>query len=59
MEHSDTDSIVPPAQSLAAADSAAGPVRLVTVEGAGHNDASLLAGDQLVDAVSDLADRVA
>jgi pimeloyl-ACP methyl ester carboxylesterase len=52
------DSIVPPAHSLAAADSAAGPVQLVTVEGAGHNDHSLLAGDQLVDAVSDLADRV-
>lgn len=53
------DSIIPPAQSLTAANSAAGPVRLVTVDGADHNDASLLAGDQLVDAVSELADRVA
>jgi pimeloyl-ACP methyl ester carboxylesterase len=51
------DSIVPPAQSRAVAERAAGPVRLVAVAGADHNDASLLAGDQLVDAVADLADR--
>jgi pimeloyl-ACP methyl ester carboxylesterase len=50
------DSIVPPAQSITVADRAAGPVRVVAVDGADHNDASLLAGAQLVDAVGDLAD---
>jgi uncharacterized protein len=50
------DSIVPPAQSIAVAGHAAGPVRLVAVDGADHNDASLLAGEQLVGAVRDLAD---
>ncbi|HEV8172838.1 MAG TPA: alpha/beta fold hydrolase [Actinoplanes sp.] len=53
------DSIVPPAQSVTVAGNAAGPVRLVAVNGADHNDASLLAGEQLVDAVRDLADRIA
>ena len=53
------DSIVPPAQSRAVADRAAGPVRLVAVEGADHNDATLLAGPQLVDAVRDLVNQVA
>ena len=52
------DSIVPPAQSRAVAERAAGPVRLVAVPGADHNDASLLAGDQLVDAVAELAGQV-
>jgi pimeloyl-ACP methyl ester carboxylesterase len=50
------DSIVPPAQSKAVADSAAGPVRVVVVEGADHNDASLLNGRQLIDAVTELAE---
>ncbi|MEU8235270.1 alpha/beta fold hydrolase [Actinoplanes sp. NPDC048967] len=49
------DSVVPPAQSRAVADSAAGPVRVVVVEGADHNDASLLDGRQLIDAVTELA----
>jgi fermentation-respiration switch protein FrsA (DUF1100 family) len=53
------DSIVPPAQSRAVARRAAGPARVVTVDGADHNDAALLSGERLVDAVSDLADRVA
>jgi fermentation-respiration switch protein FrsA (DUF1100 family) len=48
------DSVVPPAQSRAVADSAAGPVRVVVVEGADHNDASLLNGRQLIDAVTEL-----
>jgi fermentation-respiration switch protein FrsA (DUF1100 family) len=50
------DTIVAPEQSIAVAESAAGPVRLVAVEGADHNDASLLAGDQLIGAVGELAD---
>jgi fermentation-respiration switch protein FrsA (DUF1100 family) len=52
------DSIVPPAQSLAVAGSAAGPVRVVAVEGADHNDAALLDGDQLITAVADLATEI-
>jgi hypothetical protein len=44
---------------VAVAGDAAGPVRLIAVNGADHNDASLLAGEQLVDAVRDLADRIA
>lgn len=51
------DSIVPPAQSRAVADRARRPARVVAVEGADHNDASLLAGDQLVEAVTTLAQR--
>jgi fermentation-respiration switch protein FrsA (DUF1100 family) len=53
------DSIVPPAQSIAVAEAAAGPVRLIAVDGADHNDASLLAGAQLLDAVREVADRLA
>ena len=53
------DSIVPPAQSIAVAEAAAGPVRLIAVDGADHNDASLLAGAQLLDAVQEIADRLA
>jgi uncharacterized protein len=52
------DSIVPPAQSIAVAEAAAGPVRLIAVDGADHNDASLLAGAQLLDAVRELADQL-
>lgn len=53
------DSIVPPAQSRAVAGRAAGPIRLVAVDGADHNDTSLLAGEQLIDAVVELANRAA
>ncbi|MFB9357826.1 alpha/beta hydrolase [Actinoplanes nipponensis] len=49
------DTVVPPAQSLAVAGRAAGPVRVVAVAGADHNDAALLDGRQLVDAVAELA----
>jgi len=52
------DSIVPPAQSRAVAEAAAGPTRIVAVAGADHNDRILLDGDQLIDAVADLADEV-
>jgi fermentation-respiration switch protein FrsA (DUF1100 family) len=48
------DAIVPPRQSLAVAAKAAGPVRVVAVDGAGHNDASLLDGAELIDAVAEL-----
>ncbi|MCU7728426.1 alpha/beta fold hydrolase [Actinoplanes sp. KI2] len=49
------DSIVPPQQSLEVAGRAAGPVRVVAVHGADHNDASLLNGAQLIDAIAELA----
>ncbi|WP_127504784.1 alpha/beta hydrolase [Actinoplanes solisilvae] len=53
------DSIVPPEQSLAVAGKAAGPAQVVPVQGADHNDASLLHGAQLIDAIGELAARVA
>ncbi|MDK3258095.1 alpha/beta hydrolase [Blastococcus capsensis] len=51
------DSIVPPAQSRAVAEAARRLHRLVEVPGAGHNDAALLNGAALVDAVLDLAEH--
>jgi uncharacterized protein len=45
------DSIVPPAQSRAVAAAAAGPVTVVEIRGAGHNDPVLLAGSRVVGAV--------
>jgi alpha-beta hydrolase superfamily lysophospholipase len=53
------DSIVPPQQSQAVAAAAGGPVRLVPVHGANHNDMSLLDGAELVNAIVDLATQVA
>ncbi|MGH3602849.1 MAG: alpha/beta hydrolase [Pseudonocardiaceae bacterium] len=49
------DTIVPPEQSAAVAAAAGGPVRVVEVVGADHNDAALLEGNELVAAVFDLA----
>jgi fermentation-respiration switch protein FrsA (DUF1100 family) len=49
------DTIVPPAQSVAVAAAAGGPVHAVEVVGADHNDAALLEGNELVAAVFDLA----
>jgi fermentation-respiration switch protein FrsA (DUF1100 family) len=51
------DRIVPPDQSQAVADAAAGPTRVVRVPGADHNDPVLLAGTELVRATVELADR--
>jgi pimeloyl-ACP methyl ester carboxylesterase len=48
------DWIVPPEQSREVARRAAGPVRLVEVPGADHNDRVLLDGPQLIDAVVEL-----
>lgn len=44
------DSIVPPEQSRAVADAAAGPTTVVEIE-ADHNDLALLNGRELIDAV--------
>jgi fermentation-respiration switch protein FrsA (DUF1100 family) len=49
------DTIVPPEQSVAVAAAAGGPVQVVEVTGADHNDAALLEGNELVTAVVDLA----
>ena len=49
------DTVVPPAQSRAVADAAAGLVDTVVVGGADHNDAVLGAGDVVVEAVRRLA----
>lgn len=52
------DSIVPPQQSRAVATAAPEPATLVEVTGADHNDAALLDGPQLIDAVTRLADHI-
>jgi uncharacterized protein len=52
------DSIVPPEQSRAVAAAAAGETRVVEIAGADHNDPDLLAGEQLIEAVVELAERV-
>jgi uncharacterized protein len=52
------DSIVPPEQSRAVAAAAAGETRVVEVAGADHNDLALLAGEKLIEAVVELADRI-
>jgi hypothetical protein len=52
-------STVPPAQSRQVADAAGQLHRLVEVPGVDHDDALLLDGDLLVDAVVELAARTA
>jgi len=52
------DSVVPPAQSRAVAARAGGPVRLVAVDGADHNDEALSTGSAFVAAVVRLADEI-
>ena len=52
------DSIVPPEQSRAVAAAAAGETRVVEIAGADHNDPALLDGDDLIEAVVQLAEQV-
>ena len=52
------DSIVAPTQSRAVAERAAGPVSVVVVAGADHNDPDLVDGPDLVGAVVALAGRI-
>jgi fermentation-respiration switch protein FrsA (DUF1100 family) len=52
------DGIVPAEQSRQVARAAAGPVRLVEVEGADHNNPALLDGPELIRAVAGLADQL-
>lgn len=42
------DDLIPPDLSLQVTDAAAGPVRTITVDGAGHNSRALLDGDELL-----------
>jgi alpha-beta hydrolase superfamily lysophospholipase len=53
-----TDSVVPPEQSRHVAARAGGPTRLIAVPGADHNDAVLLDGAPIIDAVTGLADLI-
>jgi len=53
-----SDSLVPPAQSQAVADASGGPVEVLRIEGADHNDPELLDGTPMTDSVVDLARRV-
>ena len=52
------DSVVPARQSRTVADRAAGPTRVVEIEGADHNDPALNYGVRVVQAVADLAGQV-
>ncbi|MFI7228202.1 alpha/beta hydrolase [Nonomuraea angiospora] len=52
------DTIVPPRLSRAVAEAAGERATTVEVAGAGHNDLVMLAGDEVVDAVADLAGRI-
>jgi len=52
------DSVVPAEQSRTVAARAGGATRVVAVDGADHNDAVLLDGAPVVDAVVDLSDRI-
>jgi uncharacterized protein len=52
------DSIVLPAQSRAVAAAAGGETRVVEIAGADHNDPALLEGEQLIEAVVELAELV-
>ena len=53
------DSIVPPEQSRAVAQAAGDGTTVIEVEGAGHNDRALLDGRELIDAIVELAGRIA
>lgn len=52
------DRIIPPAQSRRVAEAAPGSAKYVEVPGADHNDAALLAGDRLIEAVVTFLARV-
>jgi fermentation-respiration switch protein FrsA (DUF1100 family) len=52
------DKVVPPEHSEQVAAAALGPVQLVALPGAGHNDAAMLAGEHVVGALEALSSRV-
>lgn len=51
------DTIVPPEQSRSVAEAASASVEVVTINGAGHNDAVMFDGRDVVAAVEELAER--
>ena len=52
------DSVIPPEQSRTVAERSAGPVRVVVVEGADHNDPALTDGPAVIGAVIELVERI-
>jgi pimeloyl-ACP methyl ester carboxylesterase len=52
------DSIVPPKESRRSVARSRGPIRLVAVEDADHNDPALLNGDALMRAITELANEI-
>jgi hypothetical protein len=50
--------LLPPEQGRAVAAAAAGETRAVEIAGADHNDRALLEGEQLIEAVVELAEPV-
>lgn len=52
------DRIVPVDQSKAVFDAAPGPKQFVVIDGAGHNDADLTAGDRMIDGITDFLGAV-
>jgi pimeloyl-ACP methyl ester carboxylesterase len=52
------DSIVPVEESRRSVAAARGPIRLVAVEGADHNDPALLNGEALMRAITELATEI-
>jgi fermentation-respiration switch protein FrsA (DUF1100 family) len=55
----DRDSIVPFEQSRRLYDAVVTPKQLVVVQGADHNDLTLLNGEQMIDAIASFLARVA
>jgi pimeloyl-ACP methyl ester carboxylesterase len=51
------DSVVPPDQSREVASRSAGPVSVVAIKGANHNDGALVHGPDVVAAVVAVAER--
>jgi fermentation-respiration switch protein FrsA (DUF1100 family) len=51
------DALVPPESSRLVAERAGGPVAVVAVDGADHNDPDLVAGPELISAAVELAGR--
>jgi pimeloyl-ACP methyl ester carboxylesterase len=51
------DRIVPPDQSRELFEAASGQKQMVVIEGAGHNDLALLAGDEMIEAIVDFLDE--
>jgi pimeloyl-ACP methyl ester carboxylesterase len=52
------DDTVPAEQSRVVAERAAGPVQIVVLDGADHNDPALIQGPEIIDAVVNLVDRI-